>query len=318
MTAIVLERARTLREYRLDTPAVEYGHVLIRVEYACVLDDDLDAFYYGYGKVPRVFGSAMVGTVVAGPKAGRIVPFRGSGAGGALGAGTRVMGFFDDTQDGALRDYAVVPEDRCHVLPPDIREDRVPLIPDAARAAGIVRRLGIAPGQTLVVLGARATGVVLSLIAQAAGATVVLVDPSRSRLNGAEELGVHHTINPIAASLPEELDWFIGGRVDFVVDTSGDPEFMPAAVASLHRGSVLGLTGPMDYPFNLSEIAETGICIQGLTETEPAGAAAVDLARDLPLERLVSRSVPFVEIPAVVPVVMRERGAFLRLVGYAP
>jgi len=317
MTAIVLERARTLREYRLDAPAVEYGHTRIRVEYACVLDRDLDAFYHGRGKMPRVFGSALLGTVMGENREERIIPFR-PGTGGAPTAGTRVIVYFDDTQDGALREYVVVPEHRCHPLPQTVEEEHVPLLPDAALAAGALERLGITAEQTLVVLGARASGIVLSMVAQAAGVTVVLVDPSRPRLHNAEELGIQHTINPIAASLPEELEWFTGGQVDFVVDTSGDPEFMPAAIASMHRGSVLGLTTPIDYPFNFSEVAEADISVVSLTEVQPNSSAAVELTRGLPLDRLVSRSVPFIEIPAVVPAVMRERGTFLRLVGYAP
>ena len=86
----------------------------------------------------------------------------------------------------------------------------------------------------------------------------------------------------------------------------------------MHRGSVLGLTTPIDYPFNLSEVAEADISVVSLTEVQPNSSAAVELTRGLHLDRLVSRSVPFIEIPAVVPAVMRERGTFLRLVGYAP
>jgi len=92
---------------------------------------------------------------------------------------------------------------------------------------------------------------------------------------------------------------------------------MPAAIASMHRGSVLGLTAPVDYPFNFTDIAEAGISVVSLTTTQPNSSAAGSLTRDLPLDRLVSRSVPLIEIPAVVPAVMRERGTFLRLVGYA-
>lgn len=320
MTAIVLERARTLREYRLEVPEAEYGHLLIRVEYGCVLDRDLDAFYHGTGKMPRVFGSALVGTVVDGTRvdgtgSARIIPF-GGGAGSPLQAGTRVMVFFDGTHDGALREYVVVPESRCHALPAGIPEDRLPLLPDAAIAAGVLARLGVTSGHTLLVLGARAAGVVLSVVAQWMGVQVVLADPSQPRLHQAQELGIQHTINPITASLPEELEWFTGGRVDFVVDTSGDPEFMPAAIAAMPPGSVLGLTVPVDYPFSFTDIVEKDIGVQSLMDVEPNSAVAVELADSVDLNRLISRSVPLIEMPAVVPVVIRERGTFLRLVGY--
>jgi threonine dehydrogenase-like Zn-dependent dehydrogenase len=315
MTTIVLERARTLREYQLDIPVAEYGQLLIRVEYGCILDGDLDAFYRGGGKMPRIFGSALVGTVEDDDASTHIIPFRSS-AYHAIAAGTRVVAFFDSSHDGSLREYAVVPESQCFSLPSGVPEYRIPMVPDVAIAAGALRRLGVSGGDTLVVLGARAAGVVLSITAQWMGAQVVLVDPSRPRLEQAQELGIQRTISPIAASLPEEIEWHHGGVVNYIVDTSGDPEYMPAAIAAMHEGSVLGLTVPLEYPFSFSQVVEADIGIQSLVDVTPDVDTAAEIAVTTELERLVSLSVPLVEIPAAVPAIMREPGTFLRMVGY--
>lgn len=315
MTSIVLERARTLREYRLDTPDPHHDQVLLRVSHVCVRDRDLDGFYYGRGKLPRVFGSALVGTVVEPSASERVIPFI-PGAERPLAAGTRVLVIFDDDEDGGLREYVAVPAGRCHVIDAAVAEESLPLLPDLALAAGTLGQMQAAEGQTLIVLGARASGVVLALVAQAAGMNVVVVDPSQPRLRQAADMGIEHVVNPIAASLPEELDWFTGGRVDFMVDTSGDPEHMPAALASLHAGSVLGLTEPLDFAFNLQDVTERDISIVSLADVEPDVEAAVAIAPAQDLSGLVSLSVPLIEIPAVVPSIVRERGTFLRLVGY--
>jgi threonine dehydrogenase-like Zn-dependent dehydrogenase len=317
MLSIVLERARTLKEYQLDHPQPDSHEVLLRMEQVCLLDRDLDAFYYGHGKLPRVFGSSMIATVVGeeAESPARIIPFF-SGSSGQLKAGTRVIVFFDEFQDGALREYAAVPVAQCFPIEPDTPEAHLSLLPDMAIAAGTISRLNAAPGQTMVVLGARAAGLSLALAAQHAGLSVFLVDPHRPRLTQAEGLGISQTINPIVASLPEELEWLAGGRPDFVIDTSGQQEHMPAAVASLGAGSVLGLTAPVDYPFNLRDVAEGDFSVQSLVSVTPDVQAAAALVPQLPQDALVSLSVPLIEIPAVVPSIIRERGTFLRLIGY--
>jgi NADPH:quinone reductase-like Zn-dependent oxidoreductase len=328
MQSIVLERARTLREYALDTPAPRHDRILVRMDHACVLDRDLDAFHYGRGKMPRVFGSSMVGTVMesadgedgapsAAPAAprGRVIPFPISAKSGPP-PGTRVMVLFDEEEDGAMRRFVSIDPGRCHVVAPGVPEERLAVLPDVAVAAGILETLGARRGDVLVVLGARAGGVVLALTAARMGIVTIVVDPGRPRLQQAEELGVLHTINPLAASLPEELEWLTGGRVDFIVDTSGDEEFFPAALASLPPGGVLGLTVPIDVPLTLGEIAEAGITVRSLIRVPINAETARQIAETLDLERIISLSVPLGEVPAVVPSILRERGTFLRLTAF--
>jgi NADPH:quinone reductase-like Zn-dependent oxidoreductase len=321
MQSIVLERARTLREYRLDDPLPADGRLLVRMDHTCILDRDLDAFHYGHGKLPRVFGSSIVGTVIAvgeasstdgGDRRGKIIPFRAD-AGQGWEPGARVLAFFDDDEDGGLRRMLSLEPGRCHLIPPGIPEERIPLLPDLAISAGILDSLGAARGEVLVVLGARAGGVVLALTAARMGVIAIVVDPSRPRLQQAEDLGVIHTINPLAASLPEELEWLTGGQVDYIVDTSGDEEFFPAAFASLPPGGVLGLTTPINAPLTLAEIAEAGITVRSLTRVTVSMETARQIAETLDLERFISLSVPLSEIPTVVPSILRERGTFLRL-----
>jgi NADPH:quinone reductase-like Zn-dependent oxidoreductase len=328
MQAIVLERARTLRQYPLDAPAPAGDRVLVRMDHGCILDRDLDAFHYGRGKMPRVFGSSLIGTVVTDSEEstiqggnqparsrdsrGRIIPFP-TATESAPQPGTRVMVLFDEEEDGGLRRFVSVDPGRCHPISAGVPDEKLPVLPDVAFAAGILDTLGAARGEVLVVLGARAGGVVLALTAARMGVVAILVDPSRPRLQQAEDLGVIHTINPLAASLPEELGWLTGGQVNYIVDTSGDEEFFPAALASLPPGGVFGVTTPMNVSLTLGEIADAGITVRGLTRVPVSGEAACQIAETLDLERLVSLSVPLGEIPTVVPSILRERGTFLRL-----
>lgn len=352
MVSIVLERARTLREYRLDRPVAAPGEVLIRMESVGLLDHDLDAFFHGRGKLPRVFGSSFVGTVVgdsttvesgapgsesttagaggpgaAGPGAAAphtsapvIIPFhRGESrdaAGRRLQPGTRVAVLFEAYEDGGLREYVAVPAGRCYPIPTELPQERTALLPDVAVAAGLVSALRATPGDSLVVYGARAAGLVLAIVAQEAGLVVTVVDPSQARLHQAETLGITRTINPIAASVPEEIEWVSSGRTDFIVDTSGDPEIMPSVMALAHAGTVLGFTVPIDYPVSLRDIIGDGISVQSLVNVPPDFDAATTITEQVDVEQLVSLTVPMVDIPAVVPAIVRERGTFLRLIGY--
>lgn len=319
MKSVVLERARTLRNYDLAPPLPGAGELVIRVTEGCVLDEDLDAFARGSGHTPRVFGSTAVGVVEQTETAAdspRILQFH-TVAAADLRPGDVVAVEFTDREDGGLREYVAVNPSRCHLLPPEIPDERLPLLPDVARVAGALAHLGVEPERTLVVFGARARGVLFALCAMHAGVRVVLVDPVQARLSTAEELGIEHTINPIVASLPEEMEWVTAGRVDYIVDTTGTTEIIPSAVAIATPGTTFAFTESIDWEIPVATIVNEGLTLTGLRGAPPDYDAAVSLAARIELERLVSLRVPFNEVPLAVPAVVREGGVFLRLVAYS-
>lgn len=314
MIAIVLERARSLMLYQLAEPAPDDGHLLVSVASVCLSDGDLDAFHHGDGALPRVFGTRGVGRVVEREQAGRIMSMFGSRRG--IPAGTLVAFDLDGLEVGALQETVSVPVGRCHRLPDEIPVDRLALVPDLAEMCGVIRSLEPSPHDVVVVYGARASGLLLALVAQAVGLRTILVDPSRARLTRARELGIETTINPISASIPEELDFLTGGRVDTIIDTSGNAEIMPTVRAIARPGTTIVLGEAMDFDISLAEIVADGLTVRAMHPVAADYDLASDLAQQLPLDALVSVHVPARDVPSALPAVVREIGTVLRMVAY--
>lgn len=309
MRTIVLERARTLRGNDLREPRENPDRTRVELRYAPIRRRDLDAYYYGLGKMPRVFGSTAIGKVVSEgerlPRSGRIIPFPSSGS-AQITRGTPVIVSFNEEEEGALREVLSVETDRCHPFDLELEDKIVPLIPDVAVAASRLATLRTDPGDLLVVFGAEVEGILLSLIAQMSELQVVLVDTRQANLDRAAELGVDHRVNPIHGGLPEEIEWFRSNGVEHVVDTTGDAAVLPSAYAIAHPGTRLALCAPIDESLSLREVVESGLHIVPIFDVEPDIAEALRWAPSLPLDRIPIVAVPLEEVPFALPAFARS------------
>jgi aryl-alcohol dehydrogenase len=112
-------------------------------------------------------------------------------------------------------------------------------------AGAVWNALTVTPGSTIAVFGAGAVGLSAVMAAAAAGAAQIIVtDTHPSRLDLAARLGATDVFEATAAAaaIVNELT---GGRgVDFSVESSGSPEVMAEAVATLAplgRAAILGV-----------------------------------------------------------------------------
>lgn len=318
MRSIVLERPRTLREYQLDDTSPELGSVRIALERAPILEGDLDSFYYGRGKMPRVFGRWFFGTVLddtseTRPDGDRIVPFFAPQT-RRFRAGSSVFVAFSEDEDGALRDVALVSPHRCHSVPAELSGIQRAFLPDVALASSWLRRLDVVTGEAIAIFGAEITGIILALVAAVAGAEVVLVDTTTHRLEFARSVGVERTINPINGGLPEELEWYTGGSVHRIIDTTGSSRILPSAQAVLAHGGTLALTVPIDSDLSLRDVVEYGWNVLGLQSETDDFTDAFRLAPQLPLDRFSVVDLPLVEVPAVLPARARRDTGLTRFV----
>lgn len=146
--------------------------------------------------------------------------------------------------DGGQADLVRVPHaDRALWPLPDALDDDAAvfiadILPTAVRT---VERAELADGDHVVVLGAGPVGLLEGLLADAAGASVVMVDPEERRRHEAERLGLRAVgTDGLSAVVDEETT---GRGVDAAIEASGHPDALSTALAIVRGRGVVSVSG---------------------------------------------------------------------------
>jgi 2-desacetyl-2-hydroxyethyl bacteriochlorophyllide A dehydrogenase len=260
MRAMVYAEPELLQLTELEDPRLGPRDLLVRIEACGVCGSDVASYLHGHYATPgQVLGHEMSsvverwGTEVTGLEAGQRVAVRTSRScgncpycragrpylcdqSGRLSIGYGARGGFADLM--VVRDVTV--GDDILLVPADVPADELVWAEPLAVGVHAVRRAGIAgaSGPTLV-LGAGSVGLCVVAAAVAAGGSdLVVVEPRADRRSAAQQLGAD-------VLAPSELG-ASGHRFSAVVDTSGSPAAMAAALPLLAAGGRLTLVGLSD------------------------------------------------------------------------
>lgn len=255
MPAAVLHAVGDLRVEQVDVPRPGPGEVLIRVGVCGVCGSDATEFGRGLvlARPPVVLGHEFAGTVEA---VGEDVDVLAPGAVVVCGAGIscgmcrpcrrgrtnlcrsyRTLGF---AVDGGLAGYVVAPA----AITLDVTATRLPmdtlgLAQPMAIAVHTVRRSGLGPDDTAVVVGAGGIGAFIVLAAASTGARVLVADHHDDRLRLAASLGAAAVVlTADEAALPErvaELGW----DVDVLFEVTGSASGLASVLATAGRGATV-------------------------------------------------------------------------------
>ena len=212
MTASVLVRQGELRTEQRPVPTPGPGEVLVRITSVGVCGSD--THYYAEGRIgtfvvaaPLVLGHEPAGVIVAlgegvqdrtvgqrvSLEPGIPDPLSQQTLAGCYNLDPGVRFFATPPIDGVFSEYAVHPAVFCHPVPDSVSDDAAALLEPlsvalAARAAGKIQL-----GDSVLVAGAGPIGLLISKVAQLAGATVTLTDVRPERLTDVHAYGVRHT-----------------------------------------------------------------------------------------------------------------------------
>lgn len=173
-------------------------------------------------------------------------------------------------------------------------------------AGAVLNALDPPAGSAIAVFGSGAVGLSALLASVIAGCTTVIaVDPVRSRLELAHELGATHVIDPTESDPAEQIKAITAGGTLYAVDTTGVPAVFGAATSSLGvRGhlavvgaAALGTKADLDIGSLLPIGAQISFVVEG--DSVPANfipnLVALHRAGQFPFDRLI-RTYQFAEI----------------------
>jgi 2-desacetyl-2-hydroxyethyl bacteriochlorophyllide A dehydrogenase len=288
------------------------GEVRLDVAYCGLCGTDLH-IAHGYMdhrvRPPQVIGHEMAGTVA---EVGTGVQNLGPGdkvvvrpADKGLSHICRNLKFLGIDTPGAFQGSWTVPAFTIHRLPPDVDLKLAALTEPLAVACHDVRRGRVASGETVVVIGGGPIGVMISLVARARGARVVVSETNASRRAFVQGLGLA-AVDPGENDLARVVDDITGGAgADVVFEVSGSAAgamtmTRPAGLRSRIVVVAIFSTPP---PVNLFDVFWKELEVLGTRVYEPEDyEEAIDLLAGgrLPLADLITSVEPLQRMPAAL------------------
>ncbi|MBB4661536.1 alcohol dehydrogenase catalytic domain-containing protein [Conexibacter arvalis] len=144
-------------------------------------------------------------------------------------------------RDGGMASHVVAPAHACHRISDALPARVAALVEPLSCVYNGIEQARLVPGETAVVLGAGAIGLMFAALLRAGGASrVVVVEPGELRREIALRIGASAALDPRAEGFAEALEAALGTAVgaDVVVDAVGSQ--LPAAIGhAAPRGRVL-------------------------------------------------------------------------------
>lgn len=322
------------------------NEVLIRVQACAICGTDPKILAHGWPNHPPygefIFGHEYAGQVVAlgdgvtefhvGDRVA-IEPHKGCGVCnncrdglyntclnyGNLAKGHRHYGF---TVNGGYAEYAVNHTNSVHRIPDDMPINEATLITTAATSLYGIRRIGgIHAGETVVVSGPGAIGLMGVLLARLLGAgRVILAGTRPERLQLGRRLGADTTVNVREENVVERVMALTDGvGADAVLECSGETRAATDAVEYTKKNGRIALIGLYHEPvsLNLFKAAQWNITIAGSkAEGERSLAYALPLlARHVnALSSLITHTFPLSQIHQAFETAEKRLGGAIKVV----
>lgn len=205
--------------------------------------------------------------------------------------------------DGSMAEYLKTDGKNIYKVPEGITPDIAALCEPLATVLYAVRRIGIEPGDNVVIFGDGPIGLLNAQLAKICGAGKVVV-VARKELHRSlveDKWGMKLINNAACNALAAIYDYF-GDAADVVFEDTGNPEVINSAILATAPGGrlcALSLTGKDTVPFNLEYVTSRDITVYGILASPNSFAPALNLiaAGQLDLEPIISHRFSFEQTP---------------------
>lgn len=338
MKSIRLENPGNIFCTEADMPVRKRHEALIRLKAAGICGSDIGAFR-GTNKLvsyPRVIGHELAGVIEeidddnpGGFKKGdRIIvdPYLYCGTCYPCSIGRtncctdlHVLGVHTD---GGMAEYFVHPDHMLIAVPEGVEWIEAALAEPLTIALHGVHRGRLKAGETCVVFGAGAIGILAGMAAKAYGANVILIDVVQERLDFAAELGIGKVINSKTEDSVKRVQELTKGvMAQLVMECSGANQAIRLALDLASHAGRITLTGwpSKDTLLPTDMITRKELDILGARNSVREFGEVVELIRDkqVDVRKILTKCVTMEEVPEMVRRIEKEPGNYLKVVAIA-
>jgi 2-desacetyl-2-hydroxyethyl bacteriochlorophyllide A dehydrogenase len=335
--AAVLEAPRRLSVVERAMAEPGRGEARVRVTATAVCHTDLEIYTGRHPNVryPVIMGHEASGVIDAiGPEVTTLAPGQrvvidpiiacGSCDCCARGQGNlcRRAGLMGREVPGSIADDVVLPEQYLHPFPDTLSAVTATLIETLATVRHAQERARVAAGDSVVVLGQGAAGLLHTQLARLTGAApVIAVSRSPAKLAMAKRMKADRVVDAGREDTVAAVLEATGGQgADVVVDAAGAPELIPQAIAMLRPGGRLLVYGISHRPvpdFSLFPLYVKELTVYGSRALVPADfepAIRLVASGAIDVEGFVTGSYPLEQAPQAFARYEGEPESVLRLV----
>ena len=293
-----------------DVPAPKADEVVIRIKASALCGSDLHIFKAKHPSVPlpATVGHEFAGDITAmgkdvtGLAIGQRVTAEPCEACGVCDAcrhgeygSCDQLSFIYRRGDGAMADYITVKAASVFPLPEQLSYEAGALVEPLAVAVHAVRRADVRMGETVLVIGAGAIGLLVAALCKRSGAAEVIVtDHAAFRLEMAAKLGATRTVNGREEDLETVVRALTHGKgVDKAFECVGREETFVAAMSLIRKkglATVVGIFEQKEITIPVMRIVNNEIRIQGSQGYCWDFPIALQMATEIGLEQLVTHT----------------------------
>lgn len=220
--------------------------------------------------------------------------------------------------DGAMADYVVVKSPYVYQLPEYLSYDTGALIEPLSVATHAVRRAGITLGETVLIIGAGAIGMMVAAMCRRSGAArVIIADFADKRLEMALQVGATDAVNSKNVDLLEAVSQLTGGKgVDKSFECVGHESCFNQAIMALKKNgtcTVVGIYEKGMVTFPAGRLITHEIHIQGAQSYCWDFPIAIAAARDLPMDKFITHKFPLEELQSAVETALDSRSGSIKV-----
>jgi threonine dehydrogenase-like Zn-dependent dehydrogenase len=221
--------------------------------------------------------------------------------------------------DGGMSEFCFHPRHLVHKVPANVSWKHLAMVEPLTISVHAVQRARLAKGEHLVVTGSGPIGLLAAQYALVIGAVPIVVDPIDERLAFARLLGIPHGINPVKESAIERIKEITGGRMaEAVVEASGSDAAIRSSIDYVAYSGRISLVGWPKGEVSLmtAMFTKKELDVMGSRNSLQVFPKSIDLiaGNKIDVASLVTRTVSFEEIPAVVKEIAAYPEKFMKVV----
>ena len=222
---------------------------------------------------------------------------------------------------GSMQEYFSYPVKKLVKVNNDLKWEALAIAEPLTISLHAIHRVNVQPGEHFTVIGAGAIGLMAALAAMHFyGAIPILVDVVDGRLKLAREMGIDHTVNSMNDDAVEYISKVTNGRMsECVMEASGAaPAIADALKYAAYTGRIARTGWPKgDTTTNSALITRKELVVLGSRNSAGEFEEALSILESgkLDLSRLITKVVPFDELPKALEELAAHPSEFLKIVG---